>query len=68
LNIAKMGTLLEGAAQGLEEATAHPSDKPLGLFGLMRALSDPDVSAALQALLGALKGLGRALRNSGKEG
>ncbi|MBX6353152.1 MAG: DUF1641 domain-containing protein [Thermoflavifilum sp.] len=68
LNLEKMGTLLEGAANGLEEALAQPADRPLGVFGLMRALADPDISTALNALLGALRGMGRALRTTGKEG
>jgi uncharacterized protein YjgD (DUF1641 family) len=68
LDLQKVGTLVEGATRGMEEATAAISDKPLGMFGLLRALSDPDISAGLQALLGALKGLGRALRKSVEEG
>lgn len=43
-------------------ANAQPPAKPFGVFDLMRALKDPDVSAGLAATLGLLKGIGAAQR------
>ncbi|HEY7341645.1 MAG TPA: DUF1641 domain-containing protein [Ktedonobacterales bacterium] len=43
-------------------ANAKPPAKPLGVFDLLRALKDPDVSAGLAATLGLLKGIGAAQR------
>lgn len=47
---------------------AKPPVKPLGVFDLLRALKDPDVSAGLAATLGLLKGIGAAQRQHGTGG
>jgi uncharacterized protein YjgD (DUF1641 family) len=46
-------------------AHAQPPAKPFGVFDLLRALKDPDVSAGLAATLGLLKGIGAAKRQQG---
>jgi uncharacterized protein YjgD (DUF1641 family) len=46
-------------------AHAQSPAKPLGVFDLLRALKDPDVSAGLSAILGMLKGVGAAQRQQG---
>lgn len=48
-------------------ASAEPPTKPLGVFDLLRALKDPDVSAGLSAVLALLKGIGVAQRERDKE-
>ncbi|MCL6515829.1 DUF1641 domain-containing protein [Alicyclobacillus sp.] len=65
-DLEKLGTLLEGARAGAEEALAHPPKGAMGLFGLLKWLSDPDVSRALHALFGTLRGLGRAMDEAGR--
>ncbi|SFU64797.1 DUF1641 domain-containing protein [Alicyclobacillus macrosporangiidus] len=68
-DLEKWGPILEGAAAGIQEAQAHPPKRPLGVFGLLHLLSDPDVSRALHTLFGALKGMGRVLgQSAGEEG
>lgn len=52
--------MVVGGVQGF--ANAQPPAKPLGVFDLLRALKDPDVSAGLAATLGLLKGIGAAQR------
>lgn len=46
-------------------AGAQPPAKPLGVFDVLRALKDPDVSAGLAAVLALLKGIGAAQRKPG---
>ncbi len=48
-------------------ASAQPPAKPLGVFDLLRALKDPDVSAGLTAALALLKGIGAAQRQRQEE-
>jgi len=43
-------------------ASAKPPAKPFGVFDLLRALKDPDISAGLAAVLGLLKGIGAIQR------
>ena len=47
-------------------ATAQRPAKPLGVFDLLRALKDPDVSAGLASVIALLKGFGAAQRQSGE--
>jgi uncharacterized protein YjgD (DUF1641 family) len=64
LDVQKVGKVVNGAMDGLDHAVQEGPERPLGLFGLIRSLSDPDVSTGLTALLGALKGMGAALRGA----
>ncbi|HEX8729640.1 MAG TPA: DUF1641 domain-containing protein [Ktedonobacterales bacterium] len=43
-------------------ATAQRPAKPLGVFDVLRALKDPDVSAGMAAVIALLKGFGAAQR------
>lgn len=47
-------------------AAAQPPAKPLGIFDLLRALKDPDVSAGLAAIIALLKGIGGERRRGGQ--
>jgi uncharacterized protein YjgD (DUF1641 family) len=69
-DIQKLG---HGVSAGFAHAAEGASPKPLSIFELMRELKDPDVSAAVRAVLAFLKGFGQALREAeqkavGKEG
>jgi uncharacterized protein YjgD (DUF1641 family) len=56
--------MVTGGLRGF--ANAQPPKKPMGVFGLSRALRDPDVSAGLAATLALLKGIGAAQRQRGE--
>lgn len=45
-------------------ANAQRPAKPLGVFDVLRALKDPDVSAGMAAVIALLKGFGAAQRQS----
>lgn len=47
-------------------ANAQRPAKPLGVFDVLRALKDPDVSAGMAAVIALLKGFGAAQRQSEK--
>ena len=56
--------MVRGGLRGF--AKAQPPAKPLGVFDLLRALKDPDVSAGVAATLALLKGIGAAQRQRGE--
>ncbi|HZG85353.1 DUF1641 domain-containing protein [Paenibacillus sp.] len=56
--------MLEGVSRGLTRVAEQRErgTKPLGLLGLLGAMRDPDVQAALGAALAFARGFGEALR------
>ncbi|HCT55876.1 MAG TPA: DUF1641 domain-containing protein [Gemmatimonas aurantiaca] len=57
-----LGTIGRSAAESYEEAReARAAEKPIGIFGLLRALRDPDVNRAISFALHASKAYGQKL-------
>jgi uncharacterized protein YjgD (DUF1641 family) len=56
--------LAHGVSSGLASAKEVSAPKPIGVFELLRELKDPDVSAAVRAVLAFLKGFGQTLREA----
>lgn len=67
LDVERLKPIIQGAQAGLEAATeaavAETSEKT-GLFDLLKALKDPDISRAISMMLNFLKGMGRAMPES----
>ncbi len=60
--VAVLGQIGHSAAQSFEEAKSAPANaKPLGIFGLMKALKDPDVNRAVDFALRLSKAYGQSL-------
>ncbi|KUO96308.1 DUF1641 domain-containing protein [Ferroacidibacillus organovorans] len=58
-----LSTLLRGMARGVKEATeaSEPSRTGMGVFDLLKALKDPEISSGLRILLQFLKGFGAGM-------
>lgn len=57
-----LGQIGRSAAQSFEDAKSAPSSaKPIGIFGLMSALKDPDVNRAITFALNLSKAYGQSL-------
>jgi len=58
--------MLEGVSRGFSRVAEQRErgSKPIGLLGLLGAMRDPDVQAALGAALAFARGFGEALRRS----
>lgn len=67
LDAEALGKTFKGVSAGLAKMTeTTPSNRPMGIFELLRMMKDPDVSAALQSGFAFLKGMGQALRQTGE--
>ncbi|WP_026962260.1 DUF1641 domain-containing protein [Alicyclobacillus herbarius] len=64
VDLSRLSQVVEGAAVGLQcaETQRETLAEPVGLFGLLSTLADPDVSAGIRLLISALQGVGRAVR------
>ncbi|MCL6632519.1 MAG: DUF1641 domain-containing protein [Alicyclobacillus herbarius] len=64
VDLSRLSQVVEGAAVGLQRAETQRETlaEPVGLFGLLSTLADPDVSAGIRLLISALQGVGRAVR------
>ncbi|MBG9588537.1 DUF1641 domain-containing protein [Cytobacillus firmus] len=61
----QMNIMMSAVTKGLDEsAEVMKRNDKTGVFGLMKALRDPDINLAMNSMLGFLKGMGREM---GKE-
>lgn len=62
LDPVKLKQVLGAVAHGLEEA--RPSDKKVGLWGMVNTLREPEVNASVSMLVNFLRGMGEGLPDS----
>lgn len=53
--------VLGAVSQGL--AQAHPSERPMGMWGMLSTLRDPEVNASVSMVMNFLRGMGQGLPN-----
>lgn len=64
INPDHLSTLMNGVTQGLEKSNdVEAKREPLSLWGMLRAMRDPDVNASLKTMLGFMQGMGKELNN-----
>lgn len=59
LDPVRMKQLLGAVAHGVERA--EPSEKKVGMWGLVQTLGDPDVSTSISVVMNFLRGMGEGL-------
>ncbi|RNB88439.1 DUF1641 domain-containing protein [Brevibacillus nitrificans] len=62
----KIAGLLDAVDHGLERLTDTQNNKPIGLFGMGKAMMEPDVTLALGSMINFLRGMGEGMKNADK--
>lgn len=58
----KLKVILNAVSKGLDETSERiGQNEPIGLWGMMKTIRDPDVNTALSSMLGFLNGMGKEM-------
>ncbi len=62
---AQLQTIMNGISQGMDNSAVRMTsdDQTIGLWGMMKKMRDPDVSASMKTILGFMEGMGQEFNN-----
>ncbi|MBU3568799.1 DUF1641 domain-containing protein [Priestia aryabhattai] len=60
----KMQTILQGVEKGIEKLADTENNKSMGLWGMGKAMFDPNVSLALGSMMNFMRGMGEGMKGS----
>ncbi|MED4601540.1 DUF1641 domain-containing protein [Paenibacillus validus] len=61
LDPAKLGAILQGLSEGVNQAVRPEPDPKQGLWGIVQSLRKPEVRVSLSMMMGFLQGMGKGL-------
>ncbi|WP_433958398.1 DUF1641 domain-containing protein [Cytobacillus horneckiae] len=63
----KLNTILQGVEHGIERLADTQNNKSLGLWGMGKAMFDPNVSLALGSMVNFMRGMGEGMNETDKD-